>query len=221
MDLLWKSDVPVMQNRLYTSREDAMRAAVAPLELVFEPQSGLVYNARFDPNLLEYSEGYNNEQSLSPTFVGHMESVAGIIQRYLEPFERVVEIGCGKGAFLRMLRSNGILAVGLDPAYEGDEPYIQKRVFEPDAGMDADFVVLRHVLEHIPNPSRFLQQIAKVNRRRGRIFIEVPDLSWIIEHRAFYDLFYEHCNYFTASSLAAQFERVLDAGTFLGISISG
>jgi len=215
-DALWKSIVPVMQNRLYALREEAMRCAVAPLELVVEPKSGLVHNAKFDPCLLAYTEKYNNEQSLSPMFAHHMESVATIIGGHLKAGDRVIEIGCGKGAFLRMLRKSGIDATGLDPAYEGDDPFIQKRVFEVDSGMEADFLVLRHVLEHIPNPNRFLRDIALANRHRGCIFIEVPDLSWIIKHRACYDIFYEHCNYFTASSLSAQFERVIEGADFFG-----
>ena len=33
------------------------------------------------------------------------------------------------------------------------------------------------------------------------MFIEVPDFDWIIQRQAFWDIYYEHCNYFTKASL--------------------
>jgi hypothetical protein len=38
-------------------------------------------------------------------------------------------------------------------------------------------------------------------------FFEVPDLRWIVEHGAFWDFCYEHCNYFTAESFGAALRR--------------
>lgn len=39
------------------------------------------------------------------------------------------------------------------------------------------------------------------------IFFETPSLEWILEKGAFYDFFYEHCNYFTKQSLEILFYR--------------
>jgi len=215
-NVLWSSTVPVMQNRVYASQDEALRCPVAPLELVWDPRSGLVYNARFDAELLEYGEQYNNEQALSAVFREHLQSVLRIVTTHLRGKRGVVEVGCGKGTFLRLLRENGIDATGCDPAYEGDEPYIQKRRFARDADLQADLVILRHVLEHIPDPYRFIREIAAANGDRGLIYIEVPDLNWIVDRRAFYDFFYEHCNYFTAASLGAAFRSIVASGTFFG-----
>lgn len=213
---LWSSSVPVMQNRVYRSQLEATQCRIGTLDLVCDDRTSLVYNTSFNPTLLCYDQGYNNEQALSAAFEQHLQSVLQLVLSHVPSGGRVVEVGCGKGTFLKLLRGSGIDATGFDPAYEGDEPYIQNTFFCAGADLGADVVILRHVLEHIPNPYAFLTEIAEANGGRGTIFIEVPDLSWIIQERAFYDLFYEHCNYFTTASLHAAFRSLVSFGTFFG-----
>src|SRR5690606_5558175 len=40
------------------------------------------------------------------------------------------------------------------------------------------------------------------------VLFEVPDVGRILRERAFWDIYYEHCSYFTAGSLAGLFRRV-------------
>ena len=49
--------------------------------------------------------------------------------------------------------------------------------------------------------------ISDANGGRGKILIEVPDFEWIKKKQAFWDIYYEHCNYFTPQTLAALFRR--------------
>jgi len=127
-----------------------------------------------------------------------------------------LEVGCGKVSSVELLRSNGHDAIGVDPAYEGNQAYIHKRHFDASAGLHADAVVLRHVLEHIARPRDFLADIAAANGGRGRIYIEVPCLDWIIDNRAWFDIFYEHVNYFRLSDFSRMFGTVLEAGRIFG-----
>jgi hypothetical protein len=41
-----------------------------------------------------------------------------------------------------------------------------------------------------------------------RVVIETPRLEWIIQHQCLWDVFYEHCNYFTMGALAHLCRRV-------------
>lgn len=125
--------------------------------------------------------------------------------------KRLIEVGCGKGYFLELLRQRGHVVTGIDPAYEGENPDVIKAPFTRDLGLSADAVVLRHVLEHIADPLAFLDAIAGANQG-GLIYIEVPCLDWILEHRAWFDLFYEHVNYFRLGDLLRCFGSVLEAG---------
>src|SRR5690606_2119789 len=114
------------------------------------------------------------------------------------------------GWFLELLRQRGHRVPGIDPAYEGDNPDVIKAPFTRELGLSADAIVLRHVLEHIADPFAFLGAIADANRG-GLIYIEVPCLDWIIAHRAWFDLFYEHVNYFRLDDLRRCFGTVLEA----------
>ena len=110
---------------------------------------------------------------------------------------------------------------GLDPTYEGANPRVLKEFFTPEIGIRADGLVLRHVLEHVPDPLAFLAGLREANGGRGTIYIEVPCLDWIAQHRAWFDIFYEHVNYFRLVDFERMFGTVHHAGhSFAGQYLS-
>ena len=115
----------------------------------------------------------------------------------------LIEVGCGKGLFLERLLAAGFDVTGLDPTYEGTNPRVIREFFTPAVGIRADGLVLRHVLEHVPDPVAFLAGLREANGGRGTIYIEVPCLDWIAAHHAWFDIFYEHVNYFRLRRLRA------------------
>jgi len=102
-----------------------------------------------------YDSNYNNEQSLSFQFRNHLNSVAEIIDKYLGK-ANIIEVGCGKGFFLEMLLKRGFGVTGFDSNYDGENPRVTKKYFEPSVMSTSRGLVLRHVLEHIKNPVDFL-----------------------------------------------------------------
>jgi SAM-dependent methyltransferase len=209
--------LPVFQNKVYPSAASAKLAPVGDVELVQHPDSGLVHNRVFDPALLTYDPEYQNEQACSAAFRQHLEQVLSTVLRNVELKDVGVEIGCGKGYFLEMLRGVGANVYGYDPTYEGTNPRIAKKYFG-EGGIDVlpDYVVLRHVLEHIPEPWQFLQELRARCKETTRIYIEVPCFDWIVANNAFYDIFYEHVNYFTLDGLRSAFATSIEAGHFFG-----
>lgn len=144
-----------------------------------------------------------------------MLDAASLIERHIGR-QGLVEVGCGKGYFVELLTSRGMDVSGCDPAYEGSNPRIAKRFFSPTSHLTATGVVLRHVLEHIPDPITFLRQIRDANAQSGLIYIEVPCFDWIATHRAWFDVFYEHVNYFRLEDFNRIFDRILAAGHMFG-----
>lgn len=213
--LLTLTDLPVYQNKMFATAEQATRCPRGDMQLVQDDDSGLVHNAAFDPDLLSYDESYQNEQGHSDAFRQHLETVLDLIGRHFAT-STIVEVGCGKGAFLQLLRQRGHDASGIDPAYEGDADYITRAHFEPGTGLRADAIVMRHTLEHIPDPLRFLQTVRNANAGSGLIYIEVPCLDWILTHKAWFDIFYEHVNYFRLSDFDRMFGRVIESGRLFG-----
>ncbi|SEB02917.1 class I SAM-dependent methyltransferase [Paraburkholderia sartisoli] len=214
-ELYRANNLPVFQNRMYDTEAEARSAPVGDVHLVEDLTTGLVYNNAFRPELIVYDEHYQNEQAVSAHFRKHLEAVAEIVTRTLGT-RSIVEVACGKGYFLEMLAERGFDITGFDPAYEGSNPAIEKRYFASDAGVAGDGLVLRHVLEHVKDPVAFLERIRDANGGRGRIYIEVPCFEWICEHAAWFDIFYEHVNYFRPVDFERMFGVVHESGHLFG-----
>ena len=183
---------PVLQNRVYETAQDAINCPKGGIKIIEDAKTGLVYNAAFDADLMIYDENYNNEQGLSPSFKKHLQQAAEIIEVTLGN-EALVEVGCGKGFFLEMLLGRGVDVTGFDSTYDGENPRVVKKYFEPGIiATPAKGLILRHVLEHIPNPYDFLCRLRDANGGGGLIYIEVPCFDWILSKRAWFDIFYEH-----------------------------
>jgi SAM-dependent methyltransferase len=200
------------------SKDLARRENRGTLKLAVCEGCGFIFNLSFEPRRLRYGESYDNSQEFSPFFEGYLSRLV----RYLV-FERgvrnsrIVEIGCGKGRFLRKLveSDSGNIGLGFDPSYVGPATDLGGRLrFENDyygpeyTGAPADVVFCRHVIEHVPDPLNLLGMIRQALRGspNARIFFETPSAEWILRNRVIWDLFYEHCSYFTAESLTTAFE---------------
>ena len=207
--------LPVLQNRVFNSVEAALKGPVGDVVLVQDNETGLVFNSCFDPHKINYDGEYQNEQALSNVFRDHLGEVANIIQRHLDNCS-LVEIGCGKGYFLGHLKSLGCEITGVDPAYQGTDPTIIKKLFQSGLDLSADGIILRHVLEHIPEPIEFLSSIARENHRKRLIYIEIPCFDWICQNRAWFDIYYEHVNYFRLGDFDQMFGSVIESGHIFG-----
>jgi hypothetical protein len=64
--------------------------------------------------------------------------------------------------------------------------------------------VFRQVLEHIANPKNFVRETLLVlSRKQGltHYYIEIPNSGKTFSENRFYDIYYDHCNYFTVESV--------------------
>lgn len=214
-ELYHQPALPVLQNRVYKSRQEALVCPSGNMRLVQNLQTGLIYNADFCPELVIYDADYQNEQGLSRHFQKHLKDVMRIVEAGMGR-KNLVEVGCGKGVFLELLLANGFEVTGFDPTYEGSNPKVRRHFFEKGVGIEARGLILRHVLEHIPDPVSFLQNLSEANHRKGCIYIEVPCFDWICKRKTWFDVFYEHMNYFRLSDFDRIFENVIDSGRIFG-----
>jgi len=214
-ELYRSKELPVFQNKMYLDQGSALAAPMGSLLLVQDLNTGLIFNSIFDQKLITYDQDYQNEQAHSDFFQKHLSTVKNIIEKNFSD-KTIIEVGCGKGFFLDYLIEYGFNVKGIDPAYEGNSPNVIKACFDDSLGIKADNIVLRHVLEHMPDPLAFLTKIAKANGGKGKIYIEVPCLNWILTHKAWFDIFYEHVNYFRLQDLNAMFETVFENGHIFG-----
>jgi len=96
---------------------------------------------------------------------------------------------------------------GFDASYDRNNCSIEKRYLSTHDTIAADMVVLRHVLEDVPQPHSFLAMLSSVFGA-AKIYIEVPNYDWIIDNNAYFDITYEHVKYFSHTSLACFFKKI-------------
>lgn len=214
-ELYRTESLPVFQNRMYRTESDARNCVKGDIILVQSMETGLIFNQAYNCKLVQYDTDYQNEQAFSQQFREHLNNVSKIIEEHFNK-STLIEVGCGKGFFLEHLQSLGYMITGLDPAYDGLNPGIIKEYFTPDLDLSANGIILRHVLEHIQSPINFLENVKESNGGSGKIYIEVPCFDWICDHRAWFDVFYEHVNYFRISDFYRMFGTVHEAGHIFG-----
>lgn len=213
-----RRNVPVHQNMACASAEEARQFTRGDLLLAFCGTCGFVFNAAFDPGNLRYSAAYDNTQSCSPYFKRYLTGLAeSLLTKYCLNGKVVIEVGCGKGEFLRLLCKNGRnRGIGFDPSYVGPDTTEQGAVRFIRAFYDSqqnqfapDFVCCRHVIEHVQSPLDMLRAVRQAigNRINSFVYFETPALPWILNTVTFWDFFYEHCSYLTAENLTWAFEQ--------------
>jgi hypothetical protein len=214
-ELYCQKDFPIFQNRMYDTYDEARNCPKGDIHLVENMNTGLIRNSSFDHTLMDYDSKYQNEQGTSKMFQKHLLQVANLIERKIGN-RGLVEVGCGKGTFLELMLERNADIVGYDPTYEGNNPRVKREYFSDDLGIQGEGLILRHVLEHIDQPVDFLFDLASANGSRGLIYIEVPCFDWICENRAWFDIFYEHVNYFRLSDFRRLFGRLIHADRGFG-----
>jgi len=112
------------------------------------------------------------EKELLQHFPGHPEDL-------YEKESRILDIGCGNGRFLHVLRTVGFKNVmGIDPYCEKDILYanglrILKKSIRNITG-EFDLVMLHHSFEHMPNPLETLRDVSRLLSKNGYCVIRIP-----------------------------------------------
>lgn len=211
--------VPAHSCLMLSSREEALAFPRGDIELGFCRGCGFIGNVRFDPRLNRYSAAYEETQAYSPRFMRFLDEVwDDQIDRFeLGPGMTALEIGCGKGEFLvGLCERSGCAGIGVDPAYRPERTRssaAERMTFIRDlygpkySHLQADYVCCRHTLEHIAPVRDFVRLVRETigERRHVNVFFELPDMERVLEQGAFWDVYYEHCTYFTRGSLARLF----------------
>jgi SAM-dependent methyltransferase len=96
----------------------------------------------------------------------------------------VLDFGCGDGKLLNGLQEEGWDTFGIEPST--DVAFLRhQRLDDVPAEPSFNLVILHHVLEHVGGPLDLLQRLSNATRRGGALFISVPRLDTLPEHRDF------------------------------------
>jgi len=212
---LTRTKVPVLQNIILNSEEEATSIDRGDLNMVVCKNCGFIFNETFEPVKVSYNQNYENTQNYSECFRDYISDLIDyLINKKKLVNSKIVEIGCGKGHFLRELIENSSnRGFGFDPSYIGPETVFdgrikfEKRIYDENCNkLQADVIISRHVIEHLHNPTQMLATIKNTNLNKTKIFFETPNIEWILKNNIFWDFFYEHCSYFSTNSIKSAFQ---------------
>ncbi len=108
----------------------------------------------------------------------------GTINKFINP-GKILDIGCGRGLFLDVMRRGGWSVIGTELNDETasyaiktynitifSSDIIQQKL--PTGSLDA--ININQVLEHLKNPGKVIEESGRLLRRGGVLIISVPDL---------------------------------------------
>jgi hypothetical protein len=218
-----RAQVPILQNRVWPTVEAAKAAPSGVLDMVKCDECGFAWNQAFDESLMKYDPDYDNDQTQSGAFQSHMSSMADrVVASLTDKAANLVEIGCGQAVFIDALAAkipDEISLFGFDPSWRGNDgggPHgakIFRQYFGPETASlvpsGAQFIIARHTIEHISDPLAFLRAIRSVivDTPGARLFLETPDIDWVVSNLQVQDIFYEHCSIFSRLSFAVALQR--------------
>ena len=147
------------------------------------------------------------------------------------PGDRVLDVGCGEGAFCAELEAAGAHPVGVEVAEEvvararARHPGLRFELVAPhgplpfdDAGFDV--VWASEVIEHVADTARWLSELRRVLKSGGRLLLTTPYhgrvkniLVALTRFESHFDPLGQHVRFFTRRSLRdtldhAGFERI-------------
>ncbi|WP_166819833.1 class I SAM-dependent methyltransferase [Thalassoroseus pseudoceratinae] len=212
--------LPVHNVLVMETYEEAISHPMGEVRLGLCEGCGFITNTRFDPSLLNYSSKCEDTQHFSAHFNRYADSLANRLVNDLGIREKtVVEIGSGGGDFLELIcRVGENFGIGIDPASDPKRlahsdssriRFLPEYYSERHSKLAADAILCRHSLEHIPKTKELLTTVRKSigNRLETQVFFELPDTGRVLREAAFWDIYYEHCSYFTMGSLARLFRE--------------
>jgi SAM-dependent methyltransferase len=203
--------VPTNSCLLIDDRARALDFPTGDIVLAVCNGCGFIFNAAWDAQRTVYSDQYEETQGFSATFNAFNRAIAEeLVSSYDIRGKTVLEIGCGKGEFLNLIcELGGNRGIGYDPSFvparqrsEQDVRFVREFFTEETNEVAPDLLCCKMTLEHIGQTHRFLSSVHTVaNRKDSVIFFQVPDVGRILREGAFWDVYYEHCSYFSATSL--------------------
>jgi cyclopropane fatty-acyl-phospholipid synthase-like methyltransferase len=171
------------------------------------------------PSCNHYQIEYNNEEDYYDDYImlPNANSIKSFRERQIEKLHKInpnvssfIEVGCGDGGFLEHVSKYYTRIVGNEPSkvynqltknrgYECNADYITKDFIVTEK---FDSFCAKQVFEHLPSPKETLTKIYEMLNDKGTGFIEIPNGSKTIYNQRYFDIFTDHVNYFTPSSLA-------------------
>ncbi len=134
------------------------------------------------------------------------------IERYALHGKPLLEIGCGRGEYLSLLREVGFDAHGVEWSRANlaacraaglpvRRSFPGRRGFGPEAPLPYTAFACFNFMEHWPDPVGTLRAIGERLQDNGLGFVEVPNFDMILDKALYAEFIADHLSYFTLDTL--------------------
>ena len=153
-----------------------------------------------------------------------IQSVYKQIQPLLSPKMKVLEVGCGAGELLSLIKPNVARCLGV----ELNTPFVE--FIKNDLGIEAyaedinklklndrfDLIISISTLDHLPNPYHTLLSMKKMLSPGGKIYLEIPNIDEALNRflpeanrKRYNDFFWHraHLFYFSKETISSLFRK--------------
>jgi len=179
---------------------------------------GVIYDsASYESGSYDLKEKFWHK-ALNPLFNYLEKNKTDYINDHLKAPGNILEIGAGKGRFVRALRKKEYNAFGIEPSQRSfnlsknsASGFVYNCMLDqitkiPELNTKFSFIVLWHVLEHIENPKLILNEIRDHLTENGFVLIGVPNFDSWQAHIGKSDWYHldpsRHISHFTPQSLS-------------------
>ena len=181
---------------------------------------GFVFSARIptETELFDHYKGYPRNDDISPITIKRYHELLDSFEQYRQ-HNRIIDVGCGNGHFLKVARDRGWEVYGTEFTDEAmreclkKDIRMQKGALNPDQYGPAFFDVVTsfEVLEHINNPREEMQRFRSVLRPGGLVYLTTPNFNSLSRYYVKQDWsiieYPEHLSYYTAKTLRLLFDK--------------
>ena len=141
-----------------------------------------------------------------------IKQFGNFIQKFSLKEKKVIEIGCGRGEYLSLMRQFGAEAYGLEQAEESvvqcvknglkvSKGFVESSAYKLDhAPFDAFYIL--NFLEHLPDPNSTIRGIYNNLSDDAVGLVEVPNFDMILRNNLFSEFICDHLFYFTRETLS-------------------
>lgn len=140
--------------------------------------------------ILENHYGYPGRAGSSPNVFSRLAAAFCVrfTAKDVLPYHgggKILDVGCGGGGYLYRLKQWGWQTYGVEPSATGAQQArklgldVRQGMLEEAgfAGAFFDVVRMSNVLEHLPNPKRTLEEIRRILKPDGLVYLTVPNTS--------------------------------------------
>jgi SAM-dependent methyltransferase len=204
--------IPANCSRYFDSYFEAISQPLVNIDFQADSTNSFAFNSEFDQSLIRHDIKYCTKNAFQiQDSLNNFLNILRLIDGEIE----VVDIGCGQGEFLELIRPNVRKVIGFDPVLRQPNEYLRKEYFDASlykTSLGKTLFVMRCVLPHIPDPFDFIDKIFDAFPK-SLFYIEFQDANYLVRRGIWSQLSHDHVNYFNIESFSNRY-LVVNRGFF-------